>query len=358
MQGAQRLVERRRCAARGGGGDGAQLRHGDRHRALPRVEISRQKIFQRGFLRPNHALVTRHYFRGAYYPVGGAAAFARALVPEIERAGGAVRVNAHVQALIVEDEAVVGVRLADASELRAPKVFSAIGARNTVELLPQELRRASWATEVLSFSPSVCHVALYLGLEGDIRSCGATAANHWFHANWNVDPGVWRDPAGDPVPPVLFVSFPTLKDPSHDPGGRERHCAEIVAMCAWEPFASWRDSTLGHRPPEYEQLKSRIEQHLLAQFARHFPALASMVVARETSTPLTTAAYIGSQQGAAYGIEVSPRRFLSDALRPKTPVPGLFLAGQDVVTPGVMGAMMGGVVAACAAEPKLVAHLP
>ena len=82
-----------------------------------------------------------------------------------------------------------------------------------------------------------------------------------------------------------------------------------------------------------------------------------MVVCHELSTPLTTTAFTGSPQGAIYGLETSPRRFLSDSLRAKTPIPGLFLAGQDVVSPGVTGAMMGGVLAAAAIEPKLFARL-
>jgi all-trans-retinol 13,14-reductase len=49
-----------------------------------------------------------------------------------------------------------------------------------------------------------------------------------------------------------------------------------------------------------------------------------MVVVRELSTPLTTSAYIGAQQGAMYGLEVTPRRCLSDNLRPRTPIPDLW----------------------------------
>ncbi len=82
-----------------------------------------------------------------------------------------------------------------------------------------------------------------------------------------------------------------------------------------------------------------------------------MVVRHELSTPLTTTSFIGAQEGAIYGLEVSPRRFLTESLRAKTPVPGLFLAGQDVVTPGVTGAMMGGVLAAAALEPRVYPHL-
>ncbi|WP_146101935.1 hypothetical protein [Rhodopila globiformis] len=88
-----------------------------------------------------------------------------------------------------------------------------------------------------------------------------------------------------------------------------------------------------------------------------FPPLAPMVVARTLSTPLANAACIGSEHGANYGIEVSPRRFLSRSLRPRTPVPGLLLTGQDVVTPGVTGAMIGDVIAASAYEAKVCAHL-
>jgi all-trans-retinol 13,14-reductase len=304
-----------------------------------------------------HALVMRHYFNGAYYPIGGAKVFAKALVPVIEKAGGEIKLNAKVRELLVEDASVVGVRLEDNTQFRAPRVFSDAGARNTVGLLPAEMRVCEWAREILSFAPSVCHVGLYLGLEGDIGANGATPSNHWFNETWDIEASVWRNPAEDPVAPGLFISFPSLKDPAHVPGDRQRHTAEIVAMTSWEAFAPWGESTLHHRPDAYTAFKACIERNLLAQFARHFPALAPMVVAHELSTPLTTSAFIGSQQGAMYGLEVSPRRFLSEGLRARTPIPGLLLTGQDVVTPGVPGAMFGGVLAAATIEPRVYPHL-
>ena len=120
------------------------------------------------------ALVTRHYFNGAYYPIGSAKAFADALLPAIEQGGGEIRLRAKVRRLLVENGAVVGVELDDATRIRAPRVFSDAGARNTVDMLPVNLRESEWAHEILSFAPSPCHVALYLGLEGDIRANGAT----------------------------------------------------------------------------------------------------------------------------------------------------------------------------------------
>lgn len=304
-----------------------------------------------------HAVVMSHYLNGAYYPVGGAKAFAHALVPVIEQSGGAIQLNARVQSLQIEDGKATGVQLDDGALLRAPAIFSDIGARNTVGLLPAELRRTAWANEILSFSPSVCHVTLYLGLTGDIRAHGGSASNHWFHETWEVDKGVWNNPAEQISAPVLFVSFPSLKDPTHAPHDDQRHTAEIVATISWDQFSRWSGSTLQDRPAEYTEFKAVIARSLLAQFAHHFPQLAPMVAFHEVSTPLTMSGYTGAQNGASYGLEVSPRRFLSDALNVCTPVPHLFLTGQDVTSPGITGAMMGGVLSAASIEHRIYSHL-
>lgn len=300
-----------------------------------------------------HATIMRHYFNGAYYPVGGAAVFAASLVPVIERAGGKVMLNARVRELLMEKGAVAGLKLDDGTRIPGKRIISDVGARNTVGLLSSDLQKTPWAREIESFKPSICHIGLYLGLEGDIRANGATASNHWFYESWNPDTLCWDDPFAEARPPGMFVSFPTLKDPQHVPGERQRHTAEIVVMTGWDAFRQWQDSKFGDRPEAYAAFKDLIERNLLAEFGRRFPALAPMVRCHVLSTPLSTAAFTGSQQGAIYGLETTPRRFLSESLRVKTPVRGLFLAGQDVASPGITGAMMGGMLAAATIEPRI-----
>ena len=53
------------------------------------------------------------------------------------------------------------------------------------------------------------------------------------------------------------------------------------------------------------------------------------------------------------GVEITPRRMLSDALAASTPVPGLFLTGQDVMVPGIAGALAGGMLGAAAVDPRV-----
>lgn len=304
-----------------------------------------------------HAVVTRHYMQGAYFPVGGADAIAAGLVPVIEGGGGEVRTRARVVDILVDRNAVTGVRLMNGLEEHCPLVFSDVGARNTImQLLPEYLRESEWAHEIRALRPSACHIGMYLGFDGDIRNRGATRSNQWFYESLDIADGLWRDPANQPSAPGLYVTFPSLKDATNDTPN-QKHTAELVAFTDWEVFGRWENSKPGQRPPDYLELKETITRHLAAQFARLFPALAPLIVHTELSTPLSSVAFTAAEHGGVYGLEASPRRFLSTALRAKTPVPGLYLTGQDVGSAGIPGAMMGGVLSAVAFEPKLLPRI-
>jgi all-trans-retinol 13,14-reductase len=209
----------------------------------------------------------------------------------------------------------------------------------------------AWRAELSSFQPGLSYLSLYLGLEGDIAAAGATAANTWIYESEDIG-RVWQHP-DDEDAPGLFVSFPSLKDPSHRGGPT----AEVLALCDAAPFAQWLALPSGERPEEYLALKAWVEQRLLAQFSRHFPALASMVRWHELATPLTQQHFVRSPQGSMYGIVMDGDRLASPALNIRTPVPGLLLAGQDVAGAGVQAAAMSGLMAAAAIEPALLGQL-
>ena len=295
-----------------------------------------------------HALVTGSFLGGAYYPVGGPARFAETLGETVRAAGGELRTRAAVSEIRVAGGRVAGVRLADGDAIDAPVVISAMGARNTVAALPEDVS-PEWRRDIKGLKSGVSYVSLYLGLRGDIRAHGATPANIWQYESDDIG-RVWERPE-DEEAPSLYVSFPSLKDPEHqDP---DHHTAAVVALCRWEPFAAWAGSTLGHQPEDYEATKARIGANLLAQFKRHFPRLAPLVDFHEISTPLSQAAFVLADHGAMYGLEMSAGRMRHKALRARTPVPGLILAGQDALGPGIQGAFLGGFMGAASVEPRL-----
>lgn len=299
-----------------------------------------------------HALVARHFLHGGYYPVGGSARIAQELLKTVADAGGWTRINAEVASLVVERGKVQGVELKGGEFIESKYVVSAIGALPTVErLLPESERAKPWAQSIKALKPSPCHVCLYMGFKGDIRKAGATAANKWFYEVWESDATAWNIENPNEEAPVLYCSFPSLKDPHHVAGEEQMHTGEVVTFVPYELFAKWRDARWKRRGEEYEALKKQLTERLLEQFFRHMPDLKPMLAFAELSTPVTTEHFTRASNGAIYGLEPTPQRYKTSGLRPITPLSGLYLSGADMASVGVIGAMMGGLLCAVAAEP-------
>ncbi len=300
-----------------------------------------------------HGIVMGHYLEGAAYPVGGAAAIARGLVPVIEAAGGSARAGTPVSEILLENGKAAGVRTESGDEFNASYIVSAIGAGETVKhLLPEEIQKGDWAREISTFKPSICHFDLFLGFEGDIAKHGATRSNHWFYDSWDTNDAIWAGGGSEPFS-MAFVSFSSLKNPTHDPGPTNKHTGDMMLWADWSSVAKFADGGADKRAGEWASFKLSIESRMLDFFKEKFPDLAPLIVYHELGTPLATALFTGHEKGGFYGVETTPRRMLSDALNARTPVPGLFLSGQDVMSPGIAGALSGGMFGAAAIDPRI-----
>lgn len=295
-----------------------------------------------------HALMVAHFLWGAFYPVGSAESIAREMLRTVADAGGWTMIRTEVSEIVVRAGRAVGVRLADGREIPASTVISAAGAPTTARLLGADQQ---WPEETIPHGPA--HVSLYVGFEGDISRRGANRYCQWFYDTWDLERDVWPVAPGKPIPnaDVLFCSFPSLKDPEHDPGPKTRHTGEVITFVPWESFRAWGETRWQKRGPDYEEFKEQLTSSLLDQYLGHYPGLRSMVTVTEMSTPLSTQHFAASHQGSIYGLASEPQRFLDQGLSPKTDVKGLYLSGVDVMAPGIAGALGGGALAALSAEP-------
>ena len=300
-----------------------------------------------------HALVAYSFRHGGYYPRGGSARIAETMLTPVVRAGGAVRIRAEVERILVRRGRAIGVALGGGEEIVARQgVVSAIGAQNTIQrLLPPAELGKPWCRSITRLPPSPGCVALYIGFEGDPRQAGATGASRFFCETWDLEQESWDFRRPDTVPPSLYMGFCSLRDPEHDPGPKQHHTGIAITFLPWEPFARWESSQWMKRGADYDALKQELGERLLRHLLDRMPALAPMVAYTEVSTPVSTTHFIRSPQGSIYGTEPTPERFTNPWLRPRTPLRRLFLAGCDAGMPGVVGALVGGALAAIAAEP-------
>ena len=295
-----------------------------------------------------HSMIAHHYINGGYYPVGGSAVMATEIIPTIEKAGGDVFTYASVEEILVDDNRVTGVRMADGHTIPCATVVSAAGVINTYQkLLKPEVVPPKVVENMRHVEPSMASVCLYIGLQETAEALELPKTNLWLYPSERFEAHVdefLKDP--ESPHPLVYISFPSAKDPDFLNRYPGRATIEIVAPGLHETFAPWADRPWGNRGEDYEALKESISQRLLEQLYAQLPQLRGKIDYYELSTTLSTDYFCRYEQGQIYGLNHDPKRFDQAWLRPKTPIKGLYLSGQDVMTCGVVGAMMGGVLCA------------
>ena len=180
-----------------------------------------------------------------------------------------------------------------------------------------------------------------------------TKSNHWLYPNREID-SVWTDaPDGRAAGVCLFRSRHS-KTRLMIPVRSRNTPAKSWCGPIGQPSRRWAGvPPKSNAAMNTKSFKKQVAENLLDQFAKYFPRLAELIVFHELSTPLATASITGHRRGSFYGLDVTPHRVMTDALRMKTPIDGLYLTGQDVLSPGIPGAFWGGFLCAGSIDPKV-----
>ena len=295
-----------------------------------------------------HAVIASHYLDGAWYPVGGAGEIAKAAGTVIRAAGGELLPSHEVTKILLENGKAVGVEVrnkkgmeAPRLEYRAPVVVSDVGAWNTfTRLLPGETVPFRAQSETLPEGLEV--VELFLGLKRDPRELGFQGENYWIFSSFDHDQMCsGRDDLLDGRAPMVYLSFPSLKDPK-----ARQHTAEIVAPFSFRSLQAFSEKPWRRRGKDYESAKSQITRALLDRVEQQHPGFRDLVAYTELATPLTFEHFTGAPSGTIYAYPGTPDKYRKAWLAPKTSIRNLYLTGADAALLGVMGALMGGVATA------------
>ena len=83
----------------------------------------------------------------------------------------------------------------------------------------------------------------------------------------------------------------------------------------------------------------------MASVEKHVPGFRASVEEYYTSTPLTYFDYTGTEDGSMYGVAKDVRKGAEVRVPYRTKIPNLFLAGQNVNSHGMMGVVVGTILA-------------
>lgn len=296
-----------------------------------------------------HALVAKHYLNGAAYPVGGSASIARSIEAVLLEHKAQLVTSAEVQSILTEGRKAIGVKLMNGRTIQAKNIVSGVGVINTFQkLLPEDCPvKREYRDLIKQVSPSFSHLCLYIGLHGTREELDLQTTNLWIYPNEKHDQNIAQFmPKPSFEFPVVYISFPSSKDPQWEKEHPGKSTIEIVVPAPFQWFEKWQGSKWQKRGADYDQFKKEISDHLIAILLEKMPQLEGRIHYVELSSPLSTVHFSNYPQGEIYGIDHTPQRFKQRWLRTDTAVKNLYLTGQDIVTCGVGGALSAGVLTA------------
>jgi phytoene dehydrogenase-like protein len=271
------------------------------------------------------------------YPVGGSGSVVDALVRGLHKHGGSLHLSTPVEGLVVDQESgrCVGVKVRGGETVRARRaVISNADVWTTAGMLPDDARDAvraelrqtpAGASRALDAStpttPSFVHLHLAIDAEG-LDERAVSSIHHISVPAWErlMAPSV---SGGDGT---VFVSVPSLLDPSLAPTGQHVIHAYVPAT---EPFELW--SSLRRGTEEYEAFKKERAAPLYTAIEKFIPDVRKRLKFEMVGSPLTHARFLRRHRGT-YGPEL---RAGSQAFPgSRTPVPGLLVCG-DSTWPGI-----------------------
>lgn len=256
----------------------------------------------------------RHY-GGINYPKGGVGQIALKLAEGLERAGSAIRYKARVKRILTKNGRAIGVELATGETFYAKRIVSNATRWDTFEqLVPPEAMPAAEARWQRRYRKSPSFLSVHLGIRAEGLPPG-TDCHHILVEDWQR----MEDEEG-----TIFVSIPTLLDPSLAPPGH--HIVHTFTP-------SWIDTWQGLSPRDYQAKKAAAAQRLITRLDAIFPNLSGAIAYQEVGTPRTHRRFLGRADGT-YG-PIPARKLLGLLGMPfnRTAIPGLYCVG-DSTFPG------------------------
>ena len=298
---------------------------------------------------PIHAAVMGHYFNGGFYPAGGGAAVVKAFTKAIKQHGGEVITQARVQQILVEKTTgkprAVGVQLEDGRQLFATQIVSNADPHKTYKgMIAPEFLSSNLVKKLQHTTYSAASISMFLIIEGDLRQWGLDSGNIWYADSPDLNAVYKTLEAKDPLHgerfPGMFISSPTLKDPTSYDG--RYHTLELVSFLPYQRFAAYSNSPSGDRPEAYQQFKARLGEKMLRTLDHVVPGIRSAIAYSEMGTPLTNSYYVEATAGNCYGTEKIFRQIGPFSFQASAPIENLFLCGASTLAHGLMGAANSG----------------
>jgi len=260
--------------------------------------------------------------RQAGYPIGGALAFADSIERRYLELGGEIHCKSRVERILVENDRVTGIKLADGTVHKGDIVISAADGRTTIfDML--EGKYLNSAIRGYYDHPRLFLPLIYVGLGVARRfddvppSVGGLV--------FSPDQPVTIAGKEHETVCVLICNF----DPSLAPEGRT-----LLKVQFSTDYDYWE--ALNRQPDLYRAEKEQIADTVVSLLDKRFPGLARQVEMRDVATPMTWVRYTGNWRGSYEGWLPDAEMLMKKMSKTLPGLKNFYMAGQWVEPGGGM----------------------
>jgi len=268
-----------------------------------------------------HNMVLATYLFSSWRLKCSSARMANAFVERLKSLGGQIIQADGVEKILVNNRVVEGVQLQSGSVLKAPVVIGSVHPKVVLNLLPDGAAKPSYrrlVSKMVDTDGMFCaHVSV------DASSHEAVPYNIFkMHTGKNGS--------------ILDVKYYQLRESERD----GKNLLTILTSGEYERWQKWEHTHTGRRGADYVRDKENRAWRLIREAEEILGALPGAKLL-DAYTPLTTRDWVNSPGGSAYGVLRSSDQLLEASILNRTSVKGLFLAGQSVLAPGILGTIVG-----------------
>lgn len=271
-----------------------------------------------------HNMVLSSYLLSSWRLKCSGAEMADVFAARLMSLGGRIITGDAATAIHVSDRVATGVLLESGRELRAPIVIGAVHPGIILGMLPEDAVKPSYRRRISRLENTHGISAVHVSVD---------AAEHPV-----LDHNLFKiqtRPDGN----IADMIFYQVRESEQ----KGRNLLSILLEGKDNLWEKWAGSRTGCRGRDYNDAKMREAEKRIAAAESLFGPLGDYQIL-DTYTPLTIRDWVASPQGSAYGVQRSAKQILFAALLNRTAVKGLFLAGQSVLAPGILGTIMGSLV--------------
>jgi len=273
----------------------------------------------------SHAKIVGSYYQSVHGIRGGGLSVVRAFEEAMKSAGVNCRYgNGAKHVLLTPSGRVRAVTLDDGEIIETDQLICTAHPRELLDLVPAEAFRPVFRRRIRELDDTPSAYMLF-GIADDPVSllerrnlfiCPEADVDDYFRTNRPPEQGPW------------YVA-------SAGQGGAAQSVVAI-APGSMQDVTAWEGSRSGKRPADYQEYKKKRLDGMRSALLECAPELESVRFV-EGATPLTLRDYLHTPTGSLYGVRHSVNQFNPI---PATRIPGLLLAGQSIVAPGLLGAMV------------------